>query len=310
MNIKNVQLSQILDNTRLVKVLQEVENIFCSWYSEKFFEKIRKAFQLTYLLFNGKFPGYKECNTEYHDFGHTVDALIAAVRILDGYNFSVKIISLNTARNLILACLLHDTGYIQEKDDNEGTGAKYTKNHVERSISFLHKNRDFFSITAEEAEDISNYISSTGLNVEWEKIKFKSQEERIAGSIMGTADLLGQMADRKYLEKLLFLYYEFKEAGIPGYNTEFDILRKTLDFYKVTKERLDNTLMRVYQYVEEHFKKRYNIPYNLYLIAIERHIEYIKRIMDDHSTNFRKKLKRLDLETIEKRYKAQYSMLG
>ena len=29
-----------------------------------------------------------------------------------------------------------------------------------------------------------------------------------------------------YLEKLLFLYYEFVEAGIGGYNTAFDILRK------------------------------------------------------------------------------------
>ena len=31
------------------------------------------------------------------------------------------------------------------------------------------------------------------------------------------ADLVGQMSDRAYLEKLLFLYYEFKEAGFPGY---------------------------------------------------------------------------------------------
>ncbi len=310
MNLKNIQLSQILDNTKLVKVSQEVENIFCSWYNEKYFEKIRKAFQLTYLLFNGKFPGYKACNTEYHNFGHTIDALIAAVRILDGYNFSAKIMDVNIAKNLILACLLHDTGYIQEKDDNEGTGAKYTKNHVERSISFLYRNRDFYSISIDEADEIANYISSTGLNVVWEKIKFKSEEERIAGAIMGTADLLGQMADRKYLEKLLFLYYEFKEAGIPGYNTEFDILKKTLDFYNITKERLDKQLLKVYEYVEEHFKKRYNIPYNLYVIAIERHIEYIKRIIEDQSTNFRKKLKRLDLEAIEKRYKANYSMLG
>ena len=31
--------------------------------------------------------------------------------------------------------------------------------------------------------------------------------------MLGTADLIGQMADRYYLEKLLLLYEEFSEAG-------------------------------------------------------------------------------------------------
>lgn len=306
----NIQISTLLDNTKYVKVLQEIENIFCSWYEKKYFEKVRKAFQITYLLFNGKFPGYKECNTEYHDFNHTVDALVAATRLMDGYNFQVKIMNVNTARNLLIACLLHDTGYIQEKDDNIGTGAKYTKYHVDRSIEFLFKNKEFFSIEDNDAQEIKNYISSTGLNVQWEAIPFKNQEERIAGGILGTADLLGQMADRKYLEKLLFLYYEFKEAGIPGYDTEFDILRKTIDFYKITKERLDTTLLKIYEYATEHFKQRYNIPYNLYILAIERNIDYINEILKDNTTNFRKKLRRLDIENLEKKYKSNYIFLG
>ncbi len=307
---KNLQLSIILDNTKYVKVMQEIENIFCSWYEKKYFEKIRKAFQLTYLLFTGKFPGYKECNTEYHDFNHTIDALVAATRIMDGYNYRVKIIDVKSARNLLIACLLHDTGYIQEKDDNQGTGAKFTKNHVDRSIEFLFKNRDFFSILEEEAEEIKNYISSTGLNVQWEKIPFRNNEEKLTGSILGTADLLGQMADRKYLEKLLFLYYEFKEAGIPGYETEFDILKKTIDFYKITRERLDTTFTKVYDYATEHFKQRYNIPYNLYMISIERNISYIQEILKDNSTNFRKKLRRMDIENLEKKYKSYYTVIG
>ncbi len=306
----NIQISTLLDNTKYVKVLQELENIFCSWYEKKYFEKVRKSFQITYLLFNGKFPGYKECNTEYHDFNHTVDALVAATRLMDGYNFQVKIMNVNTARNLLIACLLHDTGYIQEKDDNIGTGAKYTKYHVDRSIEFLFKNKEFFSIEEDDAQEIKNYISSTGLNVKWETIPFKNQDERIAGGILGTADLLGQMADRKYLEKLLFLYYEFKEAGIPGYDTEFDILRKTIDFYKITKERLDTTLLKIYEYATEHFKQRYNIPYNLYMLAIERNIDYINEILKDNTTNFRKKLRRLDIENLEKKYKSNYIFLG
>lgn len=306
MNLNNFQLSQILDNTKLVRVLHEAEKIYSSWYREERFEKIRKSYQLTYLLFNGKFPGYKSCNTEYHDFYHTIDAFVAVLRLIDGYNFSEGIMSEETARELILASLLHDTGYIQEKGDDDGTGAKYTKNHVERSIEFIKKNKDFYGLSEGEIRRMGYYISSTGLNVKWDEIPFENEEQKIAGAMMGTADLLGQMADRRYLEKLLFLYYEFKEAGIPGYETEFDILRKTLDFYKVTMERLDKTLMQVYKYAEKHFDRRYNLPYNLYLIAIERHIEYIKKIIDDHTTNFRKKLRRMDLESIEKKYKSAH----
>ena len=36
----------------------------------------------------------------------------------------------------MLAILMHDTGYLKKRGDNEGTGAKYTLTHVDRSIQF------------------------------------------------------------------------------------------------------------------------------------------------------------------------------
>jgi hypothetical protein len=124
----------------------------------------------------------------------------------------------------------------------------------------------------------------------------------MAGAILATGDLLGQMSDRAYLEKLLFLYYEFKEAGIEGFNTTFDILRKTLSFYEITKEKLDSDFFSVYDDLVYHFKERYNIPENLYMVAIDNQIKYLVDIIEDESTNFRNKLKRLDLEKIELDY--------
>ena len=111
------------------------------------------------------------------------------------------------------------------------------------------------------------------------------------------------MADRAYLEKLLFLYYEFREAGIEGYNTEFDILRKTLDFYEITQTRLETTLKGSYLYAAVHFAVRRGINYNLYMEAIERHMNYLKKILSDETTNFRHKLKRLDMESVDSRYR-------
>ena len=57
-------------------------------------------------------------------------------------------------------------------------------------------------------------------------------ENEILGKMLGTADLLGQMSDRTYLEKLPFLYLEFKHAGIDGVGTELDFFDSTPGFTK------------------------------------------------------------------------------
>ena len=104
------------------------------------------------------------------------------------------------------------------------------------------------------------------------------------------------MSDRAYLEKLLFLYYEFKEAGFAGYETEFDMLRKTMGFYELTVSRLDGDLGGVRAMARRHFAERWGADHDLYAEAMGRQMDYLQNILDDASTNFRKKLKRLDLE--------------
>ena len=70
-------------------------------------------------------------------------------------------------------------------------------------------------------------------------IPFKIEGNRLLGYILGTSDLLTQISDRAYLEKLILLFKEFEEAGIPGFDTELDLLSKTEQFYKeVAQKRL------------------------------------------------------------------------
>lgn len=38
------------------------------------------------------------------------------------------------------------------------------------------------------------------------------------------------MADRAYLAKLIYLYHEFREGGVAGYESELDLLKKTPTF--------------------------------------------------------------------------------
>jgi hypothetical protein len=298
---KDVQLSQLVDTRDPEKVIEEVLRIFYYHYSEDSALRVRLAFSQVRSLFAGEFPGYRECLAEYHDFNHTMSVLLASARLLDGYNIERVFLPEEMAIQLLLATLLHDTGYIQEDWDTEGTGAKYSRQHEQRSIEFLERHAGVFEIEEPEIEPIVRLIQSTDLKTDFARIAFPSEEEQDAGAVLGSADILGQMSDRAYLEKLLFLYHEFREAGIPGYETEFDILKKTRDFYEAVKGRLRDTYLHVFELANHHFRERYQVNRNLYIVAVDRQMAYLDRIIGDQSTNFRHKLKRGDQARLHER---------
>jgi hypothetical protein len=298
---KDVQLSQLVDTRDPEKVIEEVLRIFYYHYSEDSALRVRLAFSQVRSLFLGEFPGYRECLAEYHDFNHTMSVLLASARLLDGYNIERVFLPEELAIQLLLAALLHDTGYIQEDWDTEGTGAKYSPQHEQRSVEFLERHAGVFEIEEPEIEPIIRLIQSTDLKTDFAKIAFPSEEEQDSGAILGSADILGQMSDRAYLEKLLFLYHEFREAGIPGYDTEFDILKKTRDFYEAVKGRLRDTYLHVFELAHHHFRERYEVNQNLYIVAVDRQMAYLDKIIGDQSTNFRHKLKRGDQAKLHER---------
>ena len=296
-----IQLAHIVDAEDFTAVKLEVVKLYSFHYPETSFRGIEKCFNAVESLFAGNFEGYKACNTQYHDFRHTVHVYLAIARILDGYNLKQQGSELSQAfaQKLLTSALLHDIGYLQEEGDTEGTGALYTANHVVRGIEFLTKHHDVLGIGTDDATCISQFILSTDLNTEFEDIAFQSQLELICGAITGTADLLGQMADREYLERLLFLYREFREAGIPGYTTEYDIIRKTKDFYLLVMRRFKECLMSSFRYATFHFRNRYGVNRNLYMTAVNRNILYLDKIISDDTTNFRHKLKRVDKQLLQ-----------
>ena len=100
------------------------------------------------------------------------------------------------------------------------------------------------------------------------------------GQIVGSADLLAQMADREYLEKLFMLFREFEEAGVPGYGSELDLLHKTEDFYKyVALQRLSEDFSGVSAFMRFHFKARWDLERDLYQESILANIEYLRTIV-------------------------------
>ncbi|MCS7227867.1 MAG: hypothetical protein NZ839_02760 [Endomicrobia bacterium] len=276
---KDIQLSQLVDASQPYAILEEVKNNFIQHYPVGEFFMFRMVFHDFIDLMEGRYPGYQKCNTKFHDIQHTTEALLAISRLIDGYNIKNKNkLPLKKVKLALIATLFHDSGYIQTINDTEGSGAKYTLTHVERSIEFLNKYLSKKGFTKEDVTSACNMVRCTGMRKDVPQIKFSTKDEKTLGLMLGTADYLGQMSSRTYLEKLVFLYYEFKEGGVPGYSSEFDLLKKTLQFYQTVKTELDTVYEKIYVYALYHFKRRYGINKNLYFTAIERAINYLKTI--------------------------------
>ena len=305
-----LDLHGVLDHGNPDAVLRYVGKIFSQAFPDASFSDVKHAFHLVHDLFYGRFPGYAACRTGYHDYRHTIDVFVAALRLLDGGALSGRGISAVLAEDVLIASLLHDSGYIQEVEDEEGTGARYTRTHVVRSAEFVRYHAFAFALTRDRIERIARLITGTDLAVDWNSLPFADERERTAGAVVAAADLLGQMADRAYLEKLLFLYFEFREAEIEGYKTAYDILRKTSLFYDGIAERLNGPLGRVSYDARFHFRERCGEDRDLYRDSINRQMTYLSDMMVDNTINFRKRLRRIDLEQVERAETARLHSLG
>ncbi|MCK4790093.1 MAG: hypothetical protein KAV87_40520 [Desulfobacteraceae bacterium] len=289
--MQEIQLSLMLNMENPQSVFDEVRAIVLMMLPEFDLDTIERVFKDIVRLFSGQYPGYRRCTTQYHDLKHTTDVFLAMASLMHG----ASVCGENLAReqvNLGLICaLMHDTGYIQTLDDDVGTGAKYTRIDSRRSIAFMEK---YIADNGLSKQDLAHYpdiLSCTGLDTEINEIRFASREIEL-GKMLGTADLLGQMADRAYLERLLFLFYEFREGGIMGYDTELDLLKKTIDFYSVTRKRFASELGSVNEYMRYHFRARWNLDRDLYMEAIEKNISYLTFILENHEKDYRDHLRR------------------
>ena len=253
-------------------VMAEIENIILLIYKKFNFNQFEQVFGDILNLFHGHYPGYRRCNTFYHDLSHTMDCLLVTAKLIHGAGLNGIVFTPRDVTLGLISALMHDTGYIQAVEDNTGTGAKYTVSHIERSIEFMKKYFQDHAFPSEYLPICSDFLRCTGLDVKIAEIKFQSREHEILGQILGTADLIGQMANDNYLEKLPFLYDEFKEGGVPGYNNKFDLLKKTPAFWEMVKNRLVNELGHVDRYLRDYLRVLWGINQDLYRQAIDRNI--------------------------------------
>ena len=288
-------LSLLIDIDSAECVFSEVKNIIALIHADYDFCVLDHVFADVVRLYNGEYHGYRRCNTEYHNLRHTTDVLLTMARLLHGFFIEGHVLSSKMMDLGFLSALMHDTGYIQTEDDCEGTGSKYTKIHVERSIQFM---RNYFiknNLPMDDYEKCSRIVAATHQSKKLCDIPFESEEEILIGKLIYTAEFLGQMADRYYLEKLLFLYKEFAEGNVPGIKHEGDLLEKTIDFFEIIRQRLETEMGYKAVYMRHHFKSRWNIDCDLYTASIMKNITYLKYVLECCRQNYRDMLKRGDI---------------
>jgi hypothetical protein len=285
-------LEDLIDMNDPKQVFEEVQSILSMLFQEPSYHMIERAFADTIRLFNGEYPGYRRCTTPYHDLKHATDTMLAMARLIDGAVLEGYLLTEPQASFGIMCALMHDTGYIQKAEDTEGTGAKHIGSDTIRSIEFMKGYLTDHVLMRGQFASCEDILICASLETRTAELSFPSSTVELLCKLLGTADLMGQMADRRYLEKLLHLYQEFREAEVAGYKDELELFRKTNNFYERVKKRFREEFDGVCDYVQHHFRERWGIDRNLYLEGIESNLAYLTYILENDEENYLTYLRR------------------
>ena len=273
------------------QVRDAVLALFGARYPGADFAPLARAFGDVAALFDGRYPGYLACDTLYHDARHTLDMTLAMARLVDGHDRSHPEAARLGARRAalgVVTALLHDSGYMKRVSEAQvGNGAVFTKVHVSRSAEFLARYLPTIGYGS-EAEVATRLVHFTGYEMDIDDIQLADPKDRLLGYMVGTADLIGQMSDRMYLEKCReFLYKEFVLGSIAReqlpdgreivrYSSSEDLICKTPGFYEyVARERIHRKLGAADRYAEAHFDGP-----SLYQTEIDGNMEFLRQAIE------------------------------
>jgi len=273
------------------QVRDSIVALFSARYPGADLTPLQRGFNDFQALFAGCFPGYLACDTLYHDMRHSLDMTLALARLVDGHDRVVGESERLGARRAmlgVLIALLHDSGYLKRTSEaTVDNGAVFTKVHVSRSADFIATYLPKVGF-ADEAALAARLVHFTGYEMDIDDIRVEDVRDRTVGCMVGAADLIGQMSDRMYLEKVHhFLYEEFvwgqiaREQMPDGrevvrYSSADDLIIKTPGFYEyVARARINKKLGGVDRYAEAHFDGT-----SLYQTEIDRNMDFLRQTIE------------------------------
>ncbi len=287
--IIGMDVTGTVDVTDPRSVCDAVLAIFNRRYPDTSFVIIDRLYQDFAKLYRGELEGFLACDTSYHDIQHVLDVSLAMARLIDGYEITATSddsLGPDLALLGLVIALFHDSGYIRRANEQVSHGAEYTKIHVSRSAQFMAEYLP--SIDMSRLISLSGkLVHFTGYEYKPEDIDVSDERHRVIGCLVGTADVIAQMADPAYLEKCRdHLYPEFELGGIARqqladgseqvvYESPEDLLVKTPEFIQSTiTNRLNGNFRGMFHHVEAHFGGR-----NLYMEALEHNCQHLESLL-------------------------------
>jgi hypothetical protein len=182
----------------------------------------------------------------YHNVEHTMLVTLVGYDIMKGRSLVVST-SASDYAHVIVACLLHDIGFVRgilrgDGDDGyvtdtNGGKIKLPRGSSDAALTPYHVDRSkLYALdrlaTAEplDAARIARSIEFT----RFPSAVARNDQDSEEGSLVRAADLIGQLGDPHYLRKANALYYEFEEVGMNrqlGYGSPADLTDLYPQFY-------------------------------------------------------------------------------
>ena len=226
---------------------------------------VDRAFRFTDRAYAGRHCGWLGCDTPYHDLQHALATALLFARMIDGRervrDRGARPLAATTAASAIAVALMHDCGFLRRPHEKHIRGAALTAVHEARSIEFA---REFLArSTLPQTAPLSQLIDATRLS--GSPHNFVDPEQQLLAQMLGTADLVSQLADRRYIARVYCeLYFEFVEAGIARgpdgrnsgarFQSAEQLVLETPAFYgEVVAPHLDGPLGGTRRFIGAHF---------------------------------------------------------
>ena len=242
---------------------------------------IREVHNDLAAFFSGSHPDFQKNTLPYHNLRHSQMVVLATIRLFDGLHCSNHLpITADMLLKGLLAAYFHDSGMLLMEGDPARSGTEYMADHEARSILFLKRYATRKGLGEDIPRDCATIINYTDLESDPASFELHSHEIQLVGQVVGSADILSQMADRYYLECLPLLYKELQAGGISRHSSALELMEHTANFYhNVVLKRLLTTFSHTSTAMQTHFRERYKIDRNLYIENIDKNISYLKKII-------------------------------
>jgi hypothetical protein len=223
----------------------------------------------------------------YHNLEHTMLVTLTGHEILRGKQLQDGGVTPEIWLNLIVALVCHDVGYVrgachQDSDRIYSTGqdgqrvflpegatdAALRGYHVSRGQCFVAER--FWDQPLIDLDFLQNAIEMTRFPIPDEP---RYHETASYGALARAADLIGQLADPRYLQKLPALFYEFEETdgNPPAQNRSPEDLRRSYpEFYRQHIEQYLQPALRYLHVTHEGQAIATNLYANLYMVEHEQ----------------------------------------